>query len=131
MTIAFRIGSVAQDTTTGLKGLWAGQNAGSYMTFQSPVGTYYQVPTGKKFIITKIVYHGEGANVQIRIGYGDDTTNSGSPPTNAVYLVQFLSGVTAFLEYSIDCYFEVPEGKYPFYKAESQNSVVHIFGVEV
>jgi len=132
MTIkGFRIGSLVQDTDAGIKGLWASQTGGNYCTFQSPVGTYYQVPTGKKFIITKIIYHGEGAGVCILIGYGDNAVNGGSPPTNYVYLSKDIRGVTAWLEYTIDCYFEVPAGKYPFYKAESQNSVVHGFGVEI
>jgi len=132
MTIrGFRLGSLAQDITTGLKALWAAQDPGYYMTFQSPVGTYYQVPAGKKFIITRIMFHGQATNTQIRIGYGDNAVSGGTAPTNAVYLVKDLAGPTAFFEYTIDCFFVVPENKYPFHKAESNTSYVNIFGVEI
>ena len=135
MTIqAFRLGSVGQDSLTGVKYAVAYIAAGdNYKTLESPVGTDYQVTAGYTLYITKIVWGSSTAGSQIKqFGYGDDGIAEGAAaPTNAVVLIPFfLQGSTTALA-ELEGIWTIPSGKYPYFQANTALSGFIIFGVEI
>jgi hypothetical protein len=107
------------------------------MTFESPVGTDYQVPASNTFYITKLDVHGIGNNNTLAvIGYGDNGVADGTTaPTNAVEVTgqYYSSGTEDVAQLSV--LIPIPAQKYPYVKAPTgaaSNGVsVTAYGIEV
>ena len=131
-TIAFKIGSLVQDSVAGLKALAAFATATNYMTLEIPVGTDYQVPVGKTFYITKVSYSVSTANEHVIIGYGDTgIPDQAAPPTNYVALTAYLQAPAAYTIYERDLFLAIPAQKYPCVKAGTAGLYALIHGIEV
>jgi len=120
----------------------------TFMTFESPVGTDYDVPASKKLIIYKVIYQGAVLVTYLTLGYGDDgkadgtveaanfvriigSGNSGSPLVNGGSGGP--TGGTADAKFSEEILVEVPAGKFPAANKNNTNGIFSatIFGVEV
>lgn len=121
-TLAARygIGSYISDLVTGIKSLCASVGTVAYYDTFEERAVDYVVPAGKKFYITRITYTGKYNAGGIEIGYGDTGVgNSASAPTNFVSLTganaatKSVFGTEAHLPKQMDCWFEIPAGKYP------------------
>lgn len=132
-TKGYRIGSLAQDDETGIKFITANAlAAGHYCTLEFPVGTDYQVPAGKTFYITKILYSAHVAGGGVLLGYGDDGVASGvAAPTNPVRLTALIMARLADEEYNSDLFIPVPAEKYPFIFTFGSDVWAKIQGIEV
>ena len=119
--------SLAKRTTPVFKFLHArtqsdGVNT-KYMTFESPVGTDYQVPASKSLDILKVSFKSLAAGHWVALGYGDDAVAPGNTePTTAVYFnakgaatnavgIYVTVTVNVAIEYKI--LNTVPASKYP------------------
>ena len=134
---AYKLGALGQDSVAGIKSAVAFVNGATphYMTFESPVGTDYQVTAGKTFYITKMDMRGRGAsdNLNLVIGYGDNGVASGtSAPTNWVELtgVYYVSS-SIFVTTEYDVIVVIPAQKYPCAKNLVGTADVTIYGIEV
>ena len=113
--------------------------ADEYMTFESPVGTDYQVPSGRTLMITRVVFQSTLDGAAIVIGYGTNAVPAGaSAPTSAISVVgrahatDPVSPVVANAvadHFAVDIYAEIPASMYPFFQS-SGVAQVQIFGVE-
>ena len=122
---AFRLGAVGQDSLVGVQTLVATPSASNYMTFESPVGTDYQVPAGYTFYVTQIIADIVGEPI---IGYGDDgVADAGNAPTNWKALTSRL-GVGIY-----NIVLKIPAEKYPccLEGGTSVRTFVTITGVEI
>jgi hypothetical protein len=88
-----------------------------YDTYQTPRGTDYLVPAGKKLYVTHLegnVIKGAG-NERIMLGYSTATvSNSASAPTGAVIMVNFTFEESDVNTKRHAVTFVVPGGFYPF-----------------
>ena len=91
------------------------------MTFESPVGTDYSVPTGKTFLLNKLIFKSSLAGMTFNIGYGDDGVGAGtSDPTAPVWVIGSNNSSSALMDevadrmYEILLYGSIPAGKFPF-----------------
>ena len=113
------------------------------MTFQCPTGTYYAVPAGKIFKITKILYVARLADCDVGVSYGDNAVAEGiTAPTNEKHVIglgtskyyQLIRPTNANVLYSLDIYAEIPEGKYPclvkLNTGANANTTAFLIGVE-
>jgi hypothetical protein len=120
-----KVGSLVQDSLDDIKLL----TAYSYDLADVPFkfrGSYYQVPTGKKFIMTLMMLSSAGTGtVSTMIGYADDISG-----TNTVWCTNSISIKTPDNSMvPILVFIEIPTGKYPI--ARVQNFSVHVIGIEV
>lgn len=113
--------------------------SGSFYTFRASDQTQYQVPVGKKLIITGGWLYANAVNMNFEVGYADTPTNNGTP-SNAAYPTPGASGsdgvvITAGQQgpNTVPMYFEVPAGKYPFVQGNGNNwtGVMAAFEVDV
>ena len=111
---------------------------GRYSTLECPMGTDYQVPAGKTFKITKVIFVMPLTGDAFDIGYGDDAVeNSTTPPTNyvrvlasgATYTLSFLYAAAGGTVYVFDVYGEIPAGKFPCVQSKA-NPGIHVIGIE-
>lgn len=128
----YKLGSLAQDTRTGLITLFKAVAKDKFDTFQYPLGTNYQVPENMTFSITEIVYYGDTAKTIIRILYGDDVvTGSATPPANEKFISPFHVAPVSEVDHHHETLIEVPEFKYPAVEAQVGAGVVEIHGVVI
>ena len=97
-----------------------------YDTYETPRGTDYLVPTGKTLYVT----HLEGNNLKgaaherIMLGYSTDTvTNSATPPTGAVIMVNFTFEESDISDIHEDIFMVVPAGNYPWIHLDGGGAV--------
>jgi len=94
------------------------------MTLESPRGTDYSVPAGKKLILFHALYSAAGVTV-LALGYGSDGVAAGgvlpSDPVGILGKGDVTSGQTSSLyvttssvPYSTDIFCEVPASQFPF-----------------
>jgi len=128
----YKLGSLAQDTRTGLITLFKAVAKDDFDTFQYPLGTNYQVPADKTLYITELVFWGDVAKTIVRILYGDDVvTASAAPPTNPVYISPFHGEPVADIDHHHETFIWVPEGKYPAVEMQVGSGAVEIHGLEI
>lgn len=128
----YKLGSLAQDTRTGLKSIFKLGLVGKYNTLEAPQGTDYQVPAATIYYITRIACVGDAANTVIQLLYGDDAvSDSAVAPTNPVYISPFFKCCTADICYPRDIFYEVPAGKYPAIHVTIGNAIVEVQGLEI
>lgn len=128
----YKLGSLAQDTRTGLKSIFKTGLVDKFNTLEAPKATDYQVPADKTYYITRISCVGDAANTLVRILYGDDAVeNSAVAPTNPVYITPFFKCCTADVCYCHDVFYEVPTGKYPAIELQTGNGIVEVGGLEI
>jgi len=128
----YKLGSLAQDTSTGLKVVFKTVLKDDFDTLQYPLGTNYQVPEGKTFYITSVFYEGDVAKTIMRLLYGDDVvTASATPPTNPVYISPFYKAAVSDVHNHHETYLMVPEFKYPAVEMQTGNGVVEVQGLEI
>lgn len=128
----YKLGSLAQDTSTGLITLFKVVAKDDFDTFQYPLGTNYVVPANKTLYITELVFSGDTAKSIVRVLYGDDVvTASAVPPTNPVYISSFHIEPVADIDHHHETFISVPEGKYPAAEAQTGNCIVEIRGLEI
>jgi len=128
----YKLGSLAQDTVTGLMTIFKVGLKDKYSTLEAPKGTQYQVPVGKNFYITRVSSIGDIANTVFELFYGDDAVdNAAAPPTNVVYIAPPYCACLSDNWYPIDVFFKVPAGKYPGAYVKIGNCIVEIQGIEI
>jgi hypothetical protein len=109
-----------------LKIVWGNSNGNNATLMDQSLvtGTGYQVPVGKTFHVLAMRVYMSATSGSPSFGYGDTDVgqNSGSLPTNPVYLGQgtllfgtLPSGLAANTWLEFPCDFKIPAGKYPFY----------------
>ena len=105
---------------------------GRYMTFESPVGTDYQVPAGKTFYITKIICSDVSASSGFYLGYGDTGVAEGAAaPVNYQRLTGVTHVNTAYYSYPFDVCIPIPANKFPVMAGSAAASQVTLYGVEI
>jgi len=130
----------------GLIELWVAQGkaiktlfarySNTYKTFEQAGVGAYQVPSGKKLKVGKVLVWSATANQFPVLGYGDSAVDGTTAPTNAVYFGwngsygSVFTCATAYVVYVFEVYFEIPGGKYPFVSFAQGGSHVMIMGVE-
>ena len=117
------------------------QTTHTEMTFESPSGTDYQVPTGKTLFINRLLFSASIADApQVSIGYGDTGVASGIVlPTAPVFVVgqdnaSVYVATAANITYDPVINAQIPAGKFPFANMQGGLTTVlrvAIFGVEV
>ncbi len=128
----YKLGSLAQDTRTGLKMFFKAVAKDDFDTFQYPLGTNYVVPAEKTLYITTLWFQGDTAKTQIRILYGDDVvTASAVPPTNPEYVSPFYAELVSGEDHHHETFIVIPAGKYPAVEAQVGGGVVEIQGLEI
>lgn len=128
----YKLGSLAQDTRTGLKVLFKTVMKDDFDTVQYPLGTDYQVPAGKTLYISTVLFYGDTAKTIMRVLYGDDVvTASATPPTNPVYITPFYTVLVSGEDHHHETLIEVPAGKYPAFEFQVGGGVAEIQGVEI
>ena len=128
----YKLGSLAQDTITGLKVVFKAVAQDDFDTLQYPFGTNYQVPEGKTFYITAVYFEGDTAKTIMRILYGDDVvTASATPPANVVYISPFYKAPIADVHNHHETMLIVPEFKYPAVEMQTGAGNVEIQGLEI
>ncbi len=128
----YKLGSLAQDTRTGLTTLFKALAKDDFDTLQYPLGTNYQVPAGKTLYITEIVFAGDTAKTIMRVLYGDDVvTASAVPPTNPVYISPFHGAPVADVDHHHETFIYVPALKYPAVEFQVGIGVVEVHGLEI
>mgnify|MGYP001617726908 CR=1 FL=1 len=106
----------------------------SNMTLESPIGTDYQVPTGKVAYLLILHFYTSGATRQHSIGYADTGVASGvAAGTNPVLVTEAYGSAAASTNYVNKVYASIPAGKFPHIQcaAEAVISYVTVYGVEV
>lgn len=128
----FKLGSLAQDSRTGLKIIFASGTKDLFDTLEQPLGTDYAVPAAKTFFICSVIYNADTAKTIIRIGYGDDAVSgSAVPPTNAVYVTPFLNAAVVDEHHHHETFVQIPALKYPFIECQVGAGVAEVQGVEI
>jgi len=131
----FKVGSLGTDSPASVKSMTSRTtSANNYMTLESVVGTDYQVPAGKTFYITSVVYMANSASGGIKIGYGDTGVADGAAaPTNFVQLTEEFRSETADKLIPVSVLVAIPAGKFPCVRqnAGAVQLYVTYFGVEV
>lgn len=136
MVTGFTAGSYGSDLPDGIRSLLAETSAANlFTTLQSPEGTNYQVPAGKTFFITKIIWTGTAIGNAVVIGYGDSAVvNSATPPTNPQNVTGSTIGVfkirVANEVLRENLMIAIPVGKFPFIKSIGGAVSVQIEGIE-
>jgi len=132
-TKTYKLGSLCQDSETGIKALYAGNTAGAkYSTLGTGAGGSYQVPVGKKLYLSLAGFFCAAANGTVIFGYGDTVVaDSVVAPVNAVEVSNRLSSPTAFIWNELNVFLEIPAGKYPFFFSDSGGSSSMVYGLEV
>ena len=120
LSAQYHIGSYVSDLVAGIKSLYASVGTVAYYDTFEERGVDYAVAAGKKFYITRVTFTAKYNAGGIEIGYGDTGVgNSASAPTNFVSLtganaaIKSVFGAEAHLPKQMDCWFEIPTGKYP------------------
>ena len=120
----FKVGSGATDNPSNIITISAPTAKGTndYETMEFPVGTDYQVPSGKTLYITKIIAGTNAGSADFAIGYGDTgVANGTTPPTNFVqitpnrmYPFKYVNGSgSSGVTTDIDVWIPIPALKYP------------------
>lgn len=136
MVTGFSTGSYGSDLPEGIRSLSAETSAANrFDTLQSPEGTNYQVPAGKTFFISRIIWTGTALGNAVVIGFGDNAvSDSVTAPTNAQNLTPSTIGVfrvtVANQVQSENLLIAIPAGKFPFIKSIGGAVAVQIEGVE-
>ena len=145
MTIqAFKLGSLGQDSVTGVKSatVWI-NGADRCMSFVNPAininsssGTAYQVTAGTTLYITELTlthYPGAGAAAYIRIGYGDTTVADGTlTPTNMVVITgMYHLFNTEPVSRNLPVLIQIPAEKYPCAITSTAAISCSFYGIEV
>ncbi len=132
MTIAIDLGSLALDSMVGVLMKYCVCGASNYSVLKSPGGVSYQVPAGKKFVITKIQTTSGTAGTALKMVYGDNAiVDAVTVPTNKVDLSERWYLQTAVQNYEIDTYLEIPAEKYAHVNGISASQFANIYGYEV
>lgn len=129
---AWRLGSVGQDSVANTKCLSVSiATTAHYMTFESPMGTDYQVTAGHTLYITKVFVQGTAAGYGPSFGYGDNGVADGvAAPTNWVQLTRIFAIQDSAKTWDWDVIIAIPAGKYPCALSLGVFSCT-VFGVEV
>jgi hypothetical protein len=129
----YKLGTLVTDTITGLKNLTGYASLSfHYATFEYPQAIDYQVPAGKKFIITKLIFYSGDVAAVWKIGYGDDGVADGIvSPTNLVYILRELASTPANTLITVETYLEIPALKYPCMYTVSNGVWVNVMGIEL
>lgn len=128
----YKLGSLAQDTRTGLKTIFKLGLKDKYNTLEAPQDTDYQVPAGAVYYMTRIACIGDAANTVIQFLYGDDAvSDSAAAPTNPVIITPPYRCCTADICYPHDVFFEVPAGKYPAIHVTVGNAIAEVQGLQI
>jgi len=134
----FRIGIGATDTIGDIVSAYSYiASNGQYETLESPVGTDYQVTAGKTLYITRLVYFvssSDAITIQ-EFGYADDAVAEGAaaPSTNKVALIDggIRGGGNATGPTTLDVFFEVPAGKYLYWRSNDNGVAIMMNGLEL
>jgi len=114
--------------------------ANTFMTFESPVGTDYDVPASKKLRVYKVIWQGAVVATYLSLGYGDDGVADGtSAPTNIVRQIGSGNSGSALAVFVINqpekesISLDIPAGKFPVANKNNTNGIFSatLFGVEV
>jgi len=101
-------------------------------TFQSPVGTDYQVPAGSSLIITHLVYSG-AIDATVSLGFGTGTADNGADqPAGTTFILGTgdRSSIVATGDMrTLEVWASIPASHYPFVVSSSTGDI-QIFGVE-
>ena len=89
----FKLGGAVTDTVADLAQGSARMSVGArHSTFEAPVGTGYQVASGKTLYISRLIVNIDTANHTVQLGYGDTAVaDSASAPTAPVFISEELS----------------------------------------
>jgi hypothetical protein len=131
---AFKSGFGSTDTPGEVIALYAETTASAqHSTFRSDsTPTYYQVPAGKTFYITRIIHVNDAATGSSVFGYGDTAVNNDTTaPTNVKQKTKGFKVEVANREQVIDCFIPIPTGKYPYFKSSGNAGGAQVFGIEV
>lgn len=131
MTVAFKIGSVAQDGKDDIKTMLFDCSVNNHDTLEQPLGTDFVVTAGHTFVITKMHVYGTAGGTRIEIGYGDDGVDDGAEPTNWVEMTGHFLLETANKQYDYDLFIPIPAGKYPAIGCITGNIEGQISGIEI
>jgi len=105
-----------------------------YTVLLFPIGTNYQVPTGKKLIIFAVTIHCTVGAKGSGLGYGDNAvSNSSSAPTNfQAIITTHWENATVLQTFDELVYAEVPAEKFPHQVAESTSgtNIMAVFAIE-
>lgn len=124
-TRAFVVGSGRTDTIADVvSGSADLENADYYVSFQSPIGTAFQVASGKTLYITKLTWQGGNPNTGFVLGYGSSgIPEQAAPPAGDVVISPFFGGPVTRLQYSQDVFYTVPQNMYPYMQSESVTDI--------
>lgn len=131
---AFKLGALAQDSVANIKCIVASPSATSnYMTFETPVGTDYQVTAGKTFYVTKVIWQPGTAGDNFILGYGDDgVANGAAAPTNWIQMTGILKPQLQSANVGeYDIIVPILASKFPCAKSIAGSQSITIFGIEV
>lgn len=120
----FKVGSGATDNPSNIVTITAPTSKGTadYETMEFPVGTDYQVPSGKTLYITKLIVSANAASADFAIGYGDTGVANGvTAPTNFVqitpnrmYPFKYVNGSgSSGVTTEHDVWIPIPQLKFP------------------
>ena len=128
----YKLGSLAQDTRTGLKTLFVNSLNAKYDTLEYPSGTPYQVPAAKTFYITRLLMRTSLANSYLTLYYGDNAVSgAAAPPANGVKISTAYIIPTALVLYDIEIFKEIPAEKYPCVNALIGTVAIEVYGLEI
>jgi len=131
---SYGVGWATTDTPGELVGIHGEANsggAGEYTTCDRGASGY-QVPVGKTFYITSVIFSGDAAGARFFIGYGDNDVGVSQPaPTNPVPITAELQCGAGDTTYQVMLWASVPAGKYPFIRCQTSVVKAHIVGIEV
>jgi len=133
MTQAFRVGSLAQDGTTGLVKCFAtAAGTSNYMSFETVLNSDYQITAGKTFILTRIYSNSSVAASAFYIGYADNGVPTGvGAPTNPIIVSQTIRMAAAAVTYPLNVLIQMPAGKFPFVFSVANDIGITFEGVEI
>lgn len=128
----YKLGLLAQDTSSGLKSLSTIADEPKYSTLQLPYLTDYQVPAGKQFFITQLQLVSGIAGGLIVMCYADTgVQQSVSPGENNVVIWRSIVLQEANKIYPVELFFPVPSGKYIAIRATGGRGYAFVSGVEI
>jgi len=129
----YKAGFAVTDTPGDIKTIMANPTApGNYMTFETPIGTDYQVPAGKTFYMTGCMIRAAGTIAIFNLGYGDTgVANGGTPPTNNKNVHGEFGEATSGASKYFDIFAAIPAEKYPYALSQNTNVHVTIYGLEI
>jgi|GEM_PF-6146472 len=119
-----KIGSLVQDTLENVISIYREGGTGAL----AKEGANYQVPSGKKFVGTLLIFNNTGAcSSRAEYGYADDLNGTNFKKSGEVWFYGYNS--YAWTPQLIPIWLEVPETKYPY--VSLSNASVTIIGIEI